>query len=148
MQTQQLDLGPILSITAMMVVMGAVLGMMKEPGNPNGMTGNASMTGDIVARSGLIPYVPHLIPLIGEEESVRKKLPISVRSKSVGPYEVVATRWKTSCGVKLYENLPGWRRKLRASKTVETVGQCDALFERTVDAIKQIRFEYKTELRR
>ena len=146
-QTQQLELGPILSITAMMVVMGAVLGMMREPRNPGNPT---NMTDDVVARSGLTPYVPHLIPLVREEEekAARKKHPVSVRSKSVGPYEVVATRWKASCGVKLYENLPGWRRRLRASKTVDTVGECDALFERTVDAIKQIRFEYKTALGR
>jgi len=143
-QTQQLDLGLVLSITAMMVVMGAMLGMMKEPGNPDGMTDA------VVARSGLVPYIPHMMPYAREEEekAARKKLPVSVRSKSVGPYEVVATRWKASCGVKLYENLPGWRRKLRASKTVDTVGECDALFEKTVDAIKEIRFEYKTALGR
>lgn len=143
-QTQQLELGPILSITAMMVVMGAVLGMMVES------KGSTDMTGDIVVRSGLTPYVPHLMPLVREEEErvARKKLPVSIRSKSIGAYEVVATRWKASCGVKLYENLPGWRRKLRASKTVDTVGECDALFEKTVNAIKEIRFEYKTALGR
>lgn len=150
MQTQQLDLGPILSITAMMVIMGAVLGMMREPGNPGNPGNPTSMTDDVVARSGLIPYVPHLMPFAREEEerAVRRKPPISVRTKAVGPYEVVAIRRKTSCAVKLYENLPGWKRKLRATKTVETVGQCDALFERTVDAIKHIRFEYKTALGR
>jgi len=142
-QTQQIDLGPILTISAVVVVMGAGIAMMTETRNPDGMTG------DIVARSGLIPYELHpMVPGIEKEEAAKKRLPVSVRSKPVGVYEVIAKRWKESCSVKLYENLPGWKKKLRAYRSVDRVGECDALFERTVEAVKQVRFEYKTALGR
>jgi len=48
-----------------------------------------------------------------------------------------------SCTIKLYENLEGWKKKLRATWTGLEKVECDRKFEEVIETVVQVRFEEK-----
>lgn len=118
--------------------------------NPSG--GNPGpMTPEIVERARLVPYEPPpglFIPREEKEEVRVRKPPVAIRVREIGPYVIRMERRDSQCRLKLYENLPGWKRKLVATQTADSIAEGDVLFERVVEAVVQVRFEAKTVMRR
>lgn len=99
---------------------------------------------DIIRKSGMREYVPP--PMWLTEEPYRKRRePVYTRTRDIGHYTVQMTRTDSTCVIKLYENLEGWRRKLRATWSGFDKPECDRKFEQVVEAVIQVRFEYKTK---
>lgn len=111
-----------------------------NPRNPDGITS------DIIFRAGLKEYEYRYFPPVEEERKPR--LYAYTRRRTIGSYEVQMTRTDGSCSIKLYEFLPGWKRKLRATWTGIGVAECDRKFLEVVETVIQVRFEHKTQLMR
>jgi len=90
-------------------------------------------------------YLPPPTSSFSNVDETRKKRrgPVSTRTRNVGHYSIVMTRTDGTCMIKLYENLEGWRRKLRAIWSGFDVYECGKKFEQVVEAVIQVRFEYK-----
>lgn len=112
-----------------------------NPGSPS-----SSMTSDIIARAGLKEYEYRYFPEPAEER-VPRAYPYT-KTRHVGPYEVRMTRTDSTCSIRLYEFLEGWKKKLRATWTGFGRAECDAKFEKVAEVVRQVRFEHKTALMR
>ncbi|MBA7693612.1 hypothetical protein ES703_102199 [subsurface metagenome] len=112
-----------------------------------GVLGNpGEMTPEIISRAGLREYEYRYFPPTEEERKPR--VYVYTRRRTIGSYEVQMTRTDDSCSIKLYEFLPGWKRKLRATWTGIGVAECDRKFLEVVETVIQVRFERKTGLLR
>ena len=117
-----------------------------NPGNP----GNPSTEAvDIVGRARLKWYEPPPGWAYGErEEGKMRKPPTSARTKTIGSYVIKSERRGEDCSIKLYENLEGWKTKLRGTWTGSYGFECDKKFREVEEAVRQVRFERRTQLRR
>lgn len=133
------------AVGAILIAFGMVMFSKVLGGNPSSNPG--ILTDEIITRAGLRPYELKFIPR--EEEPIRKrKPPAVVRSMDVGPYRIRQEFRDDHCIIKLYEYLPGLKRKLVATKSEIGYVECEKLFKDVVDTINQVRFEHKTALRR
>lgn len=139
-----------MSTTVFNSVVGAMafaFGMMMlgvAVGNPG--SGNpGSMTSDIIERAGLKEFEYRWFP--EPEEPRPPKVHEYTRTRSVGSYDVVMVRDDT-CKIRLFENLPGGKRKLRATWSGLGWAECERKFLEVVDVVTQVRFEQKTSLMR
>jgi len=114
-----------------------------SPSNPG------SITSDIVERAGLKPYEPKFTPREEREKPKRVRIKaMAFTTRFIGPYEVIARRTDGGFQVRLYENLPGARRRFVAYQVAGDVYELERMFNKTVEAIHQVRFEHKTALRK
>ena len=114
-----------------------------NPGNP----GNpGDMASEIVSRAGLKAYEYKYFP--PSEEESKPRVYAYTRKRTIGSYEVQMTRTADSCAIKLYEFLPGWKKKLKATWTGIGKAECDRKFLEVVEVAIQVRFEHKTALGR
>jgi len=131
------------AISGMVMVFGMVMFnrvIKGNPGNPDGITS------DIISRAGLKEYEYRYFP--PPEEERKPRVYAYTRRRTIGSYEVRMTRTDDSCTIKLYEFLPGWKRKLRATWTGIGIAECDRKFLEVVETVIQVRFEHKTQLMR
>lgn len=117
------------------------IGLSPNPGNPD----PGSTTGDIIRRAGLQEYEYHWFPT-PEETRPARVYPYQ-RIRNIGVYSIVMTRTDGSCSVKLYENLEGWKRALRATWTGYGKDECARKFEEVIETVMQVRFEEKMKIR-
>jgi len=123
-------------------------GILHNPGNPGSSSNpTGSTTLDIIRRAGLKEYEYQWFPP-PEKEGKPRKGPSSTRTRNIGVYSIVMTRSDGSCTVKLYENLEGWKRKLKATWTGIERFECDRKFNEVVDTVIQVRFEEKMKIQR
>ncbi len=115
-------------------------GHSSNPGNPG------EMAPEIITRAGLKWYEYKYFPPSEEERKPRAYA--YTRRRTIGSFEVQMTRTDDSCSIKLYEFLPGWKKKLRATWTGIGIAECDKKFLEVVDTVVQVRFEHKTQLMR
>jgi len=115
--------------------------VLRSPGNPTG-----SETSDIIARTGMKEFEYKWFPE-PEEERPGRVYPYT-RTKQIGSYEIRMTRTDSTCTIRLYEFLSGWRKKLRATWTGMEKAVCEAKFEKVASTIRQVRFEHKTQMMR
>jgi len=116
------------------------IGSSGNPGNPDGITS------DIISRAGLKEYEYRYFP--PPEEETKPRVYAYTRRRTIGSYEVQLTRTDDSCSIKLYEYLPGWKKKLRATWTGIGEAECDRKFLEVVETVIQVRFEHKMALGR
>jgi len=131
------------AISGMVMVFGMLMFnrvIKHNPGNPDGITS------DIIERAGLKEYEYRYFP--PPEEERKPRVYAYTRRRTIGSYEVRMTRTDDSCMIKLYEFLPGWKRKLRATWTGIGIPECDRKFLEVVETVIQVRFEHKTRLMR
>jgi len=125
-------------------------GISHNPGNLGGPSSHSNPTGDmtldIIRRAGLKEYEYQWFPP-SEKEGKPRRGPVYKRTRNIGVYSIVMTRTKSSCTVKLYENLEGGRSKLKATWTGLEKFECDRKFEEVVDTVIQVRFEEKMRVR-
>lgn len=106
----------------------------------------SSETEAILSRTGLGRFQSRYFPPGESETTKKRKPPLSVRTKAVGPYEVRMELRKDSCMIKLYEFLVGGRTKLLATWTGGSKPECEAKFTKVVETITQVRLEEKTRM--
>lgn len=140
-QTQQINnINSIIGFTASVIFMGLMVGMFIP-------RSKGDITEEIIERSGIRPYKPPSFVVV-EEHKRKRRPPMATRTREIGPYVIKTERRDDRYAIKLYENLPGWRRKLVATLSGLDLAECDMLFEKLVDTIIQVRFEHKTALMR
>lgn len=123
----------------------AVLGnpsSLGNPGNPSDVS--SSTTSAIISRTGMKEYEYTWFPPPAEERPGR--IYPYRKKRDVSHYSIVMTRTNGACTIKLYENLEGWRQKLRATWTALDKPECDMKFEEIAGTIRQVVFEEKTAL--
>ncbi len=134
------------AISGMVMVFGMVMFnrvISHNPGNP----GNpGDMASEIISRAGLKEYEYRYFPPTEEERKPR--VYAYTRRRTVGSYEIQMTKTDDSCTIKLYEFLPGWKKKLKATWSGIGVPECDKKFLEVVETVIQVRFEHKTGLMR
>lgn len=138
-------------LSAIVMAFGMVMFYRVIKGDNPGHSNPGPMTPDIVERARLVPYIPPSFVPREEDEEVeirKRKPPTAVRTREVGPYVIRMERRDGQCRLKLYENLPGWKRNLVATQTADSYAECDRLFEKVVETVVQVRHEHKTALRR
>lgn len=129
-------------ITFGMMMFNKALG--SNPGNPE-PTG--AMTSDIIERARLKEYIYRWFPE-PEEEKARRLYPYT-KTRHVGPYDVILRQSRTGAySIRLYEDLPGWKRNLKATLTGLEKEEGERKFEEVCGVIRQVRFEHITALRR
>ncbi len=135
------------ALNAMLTVLMAKF-LLNDVPHAVGLTHNpgSSATDDIIMRGRLKEYESRFFPSTGKE-SVPKIVPFE-RTVNISTYAIVMTRKKGSCKIKLYENLEGWNRKLRATWSGLDVYECDRKFEELVDITKQVVAEHRAVVRR
>lgn len=98
----------------------------------------------IIARTGMREYVPPPSQYSRAEESRKKRRePASVRTRNIGHFSIMESRTNGTGIIRLYENLEGWKRKLRAIWSGFGKFECDKKFDEIVEAVIQVRFEHK-----
>lgn len=107
---------------------------------------------DIISRSGLRLHTKPYIPPRPEEEEVKprkRRVPVSRKVREVGTYSAVMDHWAgDTYSVKLYQNLPGWRKRLLATKTGLEYYEARSWFDKVVENTIQVQYEYRTALER
>ena len=137
------------AISAMVMAFGMLMFnkvIKSNPGNPGNPGNPDGITSEVISRAGLKPYEYKYFP--PPEEESKPRVYAYTRRRTIGSYEVQMTRTDDSCSIKLYEFLPGWKKKLRATWTGIGKGECDKKFLEVVEAVVQVRFEHKTALGR
>jgi hypothetical protein len=89
------------------------------------------------------PY--RIIKQLQEEATEAKetaKQPLSVEEREIGPYVVEAKRYRQTCSIKVYQNLPGWRRKTIGVWS-GAAGACAIRVGEVADAIHEARARQK-----
>lgn len=114
---------------------------LKLSGNPG-----SPQIEEIIYRAGLKEFEPTFFPIVAEERPSRV-FPYT-RTRNVSVYTIYMTGTDGSCTIKLYENLPGWKRKLRATWSGIGKVECNRKFEEISETIRQVIYEYKTSLMR
>jgi len=145
------DVSSMVMFATVMWLMG-MMGMMiskQVSGNPGNPDNPGSITEDITERAGLKKYEPRFIPRVEEERPKRVRIKtMAFRTRFIGPYEVTARRTNGGFQVRLYENLPGGKRKLVAYQVANNEYELERMFNKTIEAVHQVRFEHKTALRK
>ena len=133
------------AITGMVMAFGMMMFnrvLEHNPGNP----GNPSIAvHEIISRAGLKPYEYKWFP---EPEEKKPRVYPYRRAKEIGSYSVVMTRTDDACTIKLYEFLPGWKKKLRATWSGMGEVVCDKKFEEVCGVVRQVRFEERGVMRK
>ena len=118
------------------------VGLYRNPGNPI-----SSEVSEILRRTGMAEYEERHFPP-SEGEGKPRRGPAYTRTKNIGPYSVVMTRTDGTGTVKLYENLEGWKRKLRGTWTGFSKAECSMKFEQVYETTKQVRAKNIYEMRK
>lgn len=100
---------------------------------------------DIIRRSGMQEFEYTWFP--PSEEVPKRRVYPYTRQRDVNQYSIVLTRTASACTIKLYENLEGWKRKLRATWTGVEKTECDRKFEQITETVRQVIFEHKAGLK-
>jgi len=134
------------AITGMVMAFGMVMFNRVTKHNPGNPGNPGEMAPDIISRAGMKEYEYRYFP--PTEEEGKPRVYAYTRRRTIGSFEVQMTRTDDSCMIKLYEFLPGWKKKLRATWTGIGVAECDKKFLEVVETVIQVRFEHKTALGR
>lgn len=134
------------AISGMVMAFGMVMFnrvLTHNPGNPDNP---GEMTPEIISRAGLKEYEHRYFP--PPEEEGKPRVYAYTRRRTIGTYEIQMTRTDDSCMIRLYEFLPGWKKKLRATWSGLGTAECDLKFLEVAETVIQVRFEHKTQLMR
>lgn len=134
-------------VGAMVIMFGMVMLSRAIGGSPGNPEATGAMTSDIIERAKLKEYIYRWFPE-PEEEKERRMYPYT-RTRHVGPYDVILRQSKTGAySIRLYENLPGWKRNLKATLSGLEREEGERKFQEVVDTIVQVRFEHRAALGR
>ena len=100
--------------------------------------------GDIIRRAGLQEYEYRYFPP-SVSERPHRVYPY-MRTREINVYTIQMTRTVGACQIKVYENLAGGRRKLRATWSGMEKAECEKKFEAISETVRQVVFEYKTDM--
>jgi len=104
---------------------------------------NEDEVNEILARAGLARYRP-----VSGKRGSESKLgpgPATTATHEVGPFEIVWKQRAESCVIRLYENLAGWRRKLRGQWSGNNPAECLKKFNQVVEVTRETRAQKKLE---